>query len=30
MELASGDFMLVRLVQGGNVVAVFSMVGDDI
>ena len=30
MELASGDFMLVRLVQGGNVVAVFVGVGDDI
>lgn len=30
MELASGDFMLVRLVQGGNAVAVFARVGDDI
>jgi spartin len=30
MELASGDFILVRLVQGGNVVAVFARVGDDI
>ena len=30
MELASGNFMLMRLVQGGNIVAVFSRVGDDI
>jgi len=30
IELASGDFMLVRLVQGGNAVAVFARVGDDI
>jgi spartin len=30
MELASGDFILVRLVQGGNAVAVFARVGDDI
>ena len=30
MELANGDFMLVRLVQGGHVVAIFARVGDDI
>uniref|UniRef100_A0A0D6QZI8 Senescence domain-containing protein n=1 Tax=Araucaria cunninghamii TaxID=56994 RepID=A0A0D6QZI8_ARACU len=30
VELASGDFMLVRLLQGGNPIAVFARVGDQI